>query len=291
MNICYQLLNVKIKKYMKKIYYILIFCLIIISLLYAHYEYKNIKIKNIILKSKDIPKNFDWKKILFLADFQLDTEKKYNSKQMERIIKIVNQTEKDMILLWWDYTNWSWKIDRFFLDLKNIKIPELWGFAILWNHDYTDENKVIKNLKNIWYNVLNNENRKVNIWSENIFLAWVEDLWFWKPNADLALKWIKKEDFSILLNHNPDFFEEIKKEEKGKIDLTLSWHTHGWQVTFFWKIFYAPINNIKKYGYWFKEYDWSKIYITSWVWWTVFWMFIRFFAQPEIVVIKLEKIK
>ena len=46
----------------------------------------------------------------------------------------------------------------------------------------------------------------------------------------------------------------------------------------------------KKYGYGMKEYGGHKIYITSGVGGAFLEMFIRFFAQPEIVIFELKRI-
>lgn len=274
---------------MKKIFFI-IFMFPIIALIYAHYEYTNIKIKEIILESKDIPNSFDGKRILFLADFQLDTISKYNKKQMNRIINLVNEQKKDIILMGGDYVNWTSKIDRFYEDLKNMKIPEYGTYVILGNHDYVIVEKTLKKLNELNYTVLRNENKNVLINGENIYIAGVEDLWKGIPDAKKSLSGLKKDDFVIMMTHNPDYFEDIKKNEKEKIDITLAGHTHGGQVTFFGKIIRAPIKHKDKYGYGMKEYDGHKIYITSGVGGSAFEMFIRFFARPEIVIFELKKV-
>ena len=62
----------------------------IICLIYAHYEYTQLQVKKIVLESKDIHEEFNGKKILFLADFQLDTWGRYNKRQMDRIIEREN---------------------------------------------------------------------------------------------------------------------------------------------------------------------------------------------------------
>jgi len=51
-----------------------------ICLIYAHYEYTQLKVKTIEVVSKDIPEEFNGKKIVFLADFQLDTYSRFNQK-------------------------------------------------------------------------------------------------------------------------------------------------------------------------------------------------------------------
>ena len=89
---------------------------------------------------------------------------------------------------------------------------------------------------------------------------------------------------------DPDYFEEMTDEQKERADMTLAGHTHGGQITLFGLILHAEIKHPWKYGYGLKEYDGYKIYTTSGVGGGAFEMFIRFFAQPEIVVLKLKKI-
>ena len=78
--------------------------IIIVFLIDSHYEYKQIKIKMIEIKSKDVPKEFDGKRVLFVADFQYDTMARYNRKQQKKAIELINAQKKDMILLGGDYT-------------------------------------------------------------------------------------------------------------------------------------------------------------------------------------------
>ena len=82
----------------------------------------------------------------------------------------------------------------------------------------------------------------------------------------------------------------MTNEQKERADMTLAGHTHGGQITLFGLILWAEIKHPWKYGYGLKEYDGHKIYTTSGVGGGAFEMFIRFFAQPEIVVLKLKKI-
>ena len=260
----------------------------LICLIYAHYEYTQLQVKKIVLKSKDIPKEFDGKKILFLADFQLDTWGRYNKKQMDRIVNLVNSQEKDIILVGGDYTNWTGKIDRFYNDLKRMEIPRYGTYAVLGNHDYNDVERNSQKLRELGYKLLVNENSDIKIGNEKIFIAGVDDYRKGKPDAEKALNGIKKEDFAILLNHNPDYFEEMTDTEKEKADITLSGHTHGGQITFFGYILHAEVKH-KKYAYGMKESNGHKIYTTSGVGGGAFEMFIRFFAKPEIVVFELRK--
>ena len=263
----------------------------IICLIYAHYEYTQLKIRTIEIISKDIPEEFDGKRIVFAADFQLDTYARFNQKQLDRIIKLINEQEKDIIILGGDYTNWTGKIPRFYKGMEKLEKPEYGIYAVLGNHDYNSVEKNIAELKKLGYKVLVNENDKIIINNQSIYISAVDDLRKGQPDADRALEGIKKDDFNIFITHNPEYFEYMTDDQKERADMTLAGHTHGGQITLFGLILHAEIKHPWKYGYGLKEYDGHKIYTTSGVGGGAFEMFIRFFAQPEIVVLKLRKAK
>ena len=264
--------------------------LIVLFLVYSHYEYRHIKIRTIEIQSKDIPKEFNGKRILFVADFQYDTMARYNRKQQKKAIELINVQKKDMILLGGDYATWEKNIPKFYEDAKDIKIPELGVYAIYGNHEYPGAEETAKNMKKLGFNLLVNENRKITVNNKSIYIAGVTDLWHGNPDAEKALEGIQKEDFVIFMTHNPEYFEEMTEGEKEKADMTLAGHTHGGQVTFFGKIIISAIKDKKKYGYGMKKYNDHKIYITSGLGGAFLEMFIRFFAQPEIVIFELKKI-
>ena len=277
------------KSWILKMLYIFL-GLIVLFLVYSHYEYRHIKIRTIEIQSKDIPEEFNGKRILFVADFQYDTMSRYNRKQQKKAIELINAQKKDMVLLGGDYATWEKNIPKFYEDAKDIKIPELGVYAIYGNHEYPGEEETAENMKKLGFNLLVNENRKITINNENIYIAGVTDLWHGKPDAKKALEGLKREDFVLFLTHNPEYFEEMTEDEKQKADITLAGHTHGGQVTFFGKIIMSAIKDKKKYGYGMKEYNGHKIYITSGLGGAFLEMFIRFFAQPEIVIFELKKI-
>lgn len=261
-----------------------------ICLIYAHYEYTQLKIRTIEIISKDIPEEFDGKRIVFAADFQLDTYARFNQKQLDRIIKLINEQKKDIIILGGDYTNWTGKIPRFYKGMEKLEKPEYGIYAVLGNHDYNSVEKNMNGLKSLGYKVLVNENDKIIINNQSIYISAVDDFRKGNPDAQKALEGIKKDDFNIFITHNPEYFEYMTDEQKERADMTLAGHTHGGQITLFGLILHAEIKHPWKYGYGLKEYDGHKIYTTSGVGGGAFEMFIRFFAQPEIVVLKLRKV-
>ena len=90
-------------------------CLLIpvLALIYAHYEFYDLQVKRYDILSTDIPKEFDGKKILFVADFQFDTDKKFNEKMMKKVVNRINSEKKDIIILGGDYANTIKYIPKF----------------------------------------------------------------------------------------------------------------------------------------------------------------------------------
>lgn len=280
------------KNKIKKLF-LLVLIVISVCYLYSVYEFSNIKIKEIELVSKDIPENFDGMRIMYVADFQFDTRKSFNKKALNNVISLMNKTDKDLILLGGDYTNWEGKVIPFFEEFSKVQKPEYGIYSVTGNHDYSNHDLVLKELAMNGIENLDNKNTKISIKDQRIIISGVDDLWFGYPDINKALSGVEEKDFTILLSHNPDYFEDISNLDKRKIDITLSGHTHAGMVSFF-GLFSPTTGSITKYGekyrYGMKNYENHKIYITSGLGGSAFGQYIRFFARPEIVVLKLKKI-
>ena len=190
----------------------------LICLIYAHYEYTQLKVRTIEIASKDIPQEFDGKRIVFAADFQLDTYARFNQKQLDRIIKLINEQEKDIIILGGDYTNWTGKIPRFYKGMEKLEKPKYGIYAVLGNHDYNSVEKNMAGLKSLGYKVLVNENDKITVNNQSIYISAVDDLLKGKPDSKKALNGIKKDDFNIFITHNPEYFEYMTDKQKERAD-------------------------------------------------------------------------
>jgi predicted MPP superfamily phosphohydrolase len=242
-----------------------------------------------------IPTNFKWKKIVFISDIQLNSSFWFADGLAKKIIGLTQEENPDIILFWWDFINFENKsADKIFTYLAELKAP-LWKYWVLGNHDYVKEKKVtngafVKKMlsERAWINLLLNENVEIKIGDESIKIVGIDDFWYWDINIEKAMNWVTKDDTTIFMMHNPDYFEVMPENYKSIVDLTLAGHTHSWQITLFWLWApFTPSDYWKKYLYWAKNFDGNRIYITSWVWWVpLFGLPLRFFARPEIVVIR-----
>ncbi|HZQ70747.1 MAG TPA: metallophosphoesterase [Terriglobales bacterium] len=111
--------------------------------------------------------------------------------------------------------------------LRQLHAP-LGVVAALGNHDVdSDPERITDTLRAINIPVLRNSAFPLERSSFRIWLAGVDDLGSGKPDMDLTLKSVPREDAVVLLSHEPDYADEVAKYP---VDLQLSGHSHGGQI-------------------------------------------------------------
>jgi len=270
------------KKIIKIVLILVIFGIIFIS--YSYLESRWIKIKKIEINSNDIPHSFIGKKIVFISDIHHGPY--LSIKRVENIVNKINKLEPDIILLGGDYVHRDPKyIIPVFNKLKKLKAKN--GiYGVLGNHDHWENEELTKKmmLENDFKDC-DNRSYWVKIGNDSIKIGGVGDLWEDSQYLDNTTFDLKRSDFSILISHSPDYIEKINTE---LIDLVVSGHTHGGQMTFFG--LWAPIVPSKygqKYRYGLIQFDKLQAYITSGL--GTITPPLRFFCRPEIVLIELNK--
>jgi uncharacterized protein len=216
-----------------------------LSLIYGmtigKYNYKVIKQR---VYFPDLPDAFDGFTITQISDVHSGSFD--NPEKISYAIDLVNEQNSDLILFTGDIVNTHAKEMHPWIDTFNkIKKHEFGKYSVLGNHDYGEyvdwpsakaklENfNDIKSLYGqIGFNLLLNEHTFIKKGNDKIALVGVEN---WGKNfkqaGDLnkASQHLAKEDFKILMSHDPSHWEyEVKKHPKH-FQLTLSGHTHGMQ--------------------------------------------------------------
>lgn len=192
----------------------------------------------------DLPDAFDGFTITQISDVHSGSFD--NPEKINYAIDLINEQEADMILFTGDIVNTHAKEMHPWIEVFNRIKPYQYGkYSVLGNHDYgeyvtwpsqaaKDQNfRAIKELYGqIGFKLLLNEHTFIEKGNDRIALVGVEN---WGKNfkqaGDLnkASQALKKEDFKILMSHDPSHWEyEVKKHEKN-FHLTLSGHTHGMQ--------------------------------------------------------------
>lgn len=272
---------------------VILFLVGCLGFLYAFIEARNIKLTETTIVSKDIPDGFDGKRIIFISDIHCNAF--FDTKDVAKLVQRVNERQPDIIILGGDNTekeeNYS---TPFFKEISKLKSKH-GVFSVLGNHDYWEDATLIQNgLTESGFNICDNQSYWIKEDEDSIKIGGVGDLWEDRQLIENTISDVASKDFCILLSHNPDYIEELNTD---KIDLMLSGHTHGGQITFFG--LYAPImpssfhpkypQTGQKYRYGWVENEGIKLYTTSGI--GVGSFPFRFFAQPEIVEITLIKEK
>ena len=214
------------------------------SILYGIFKGKfNYKVLKYQLSFTDLPEAFDGFTITHITDIHSGSFD--NKEKIQYGVDLINEQQSDVILFTGDIVNnFAKEMDEWIPHFSQLK-ASMGKYAVLGNHDYGDYSKwnskeekqanfeAIKNIHpKIGFDLLLNENKYLEKDGEKIALIGVEN-WgkgFNKAgDIQIASTGIKKEDFKILMSHDPSHWEYKIKQDDFNYQLTLSGHTHGLQ--------------------------------------------------------------
>jgi hypothetical protein len=203
----------------------------------------NYQVINHTLYFDDLPEAFDGFKLTHISDIHsgsFDDEEKIVAG-----IDLINEQASELILFTGDLVNNT--ADEMIPWIAHFsKLKARYGkYSTLGNHDYgeyvhfdSEEEKernfkAIKDLyPQIGFNLLLNDSVYIEKGNDKIALVGVEN-WgtrFKKlGDLNLASTKINKEDFKILMSHDPSHWDAEIKNHQSNFHLTLSGHTHGMQ--------------------------------------------------------------
>ena len=215
------------------------------SIIYGIYKGKyNYKVLKYTLHFEDLPKAFDGYKITQISDIHAGSFDNIN--KVSYAVDLINDQKSDVILFTGDMVN---NKAEELLPYKSIfrKLKAKDGlFSVLGNHDYGDyvswaskaeKHQNLETLKSyqkdIGFHVLLNESLYLERHGERLALVGVENwgVGGFKKAGDLkkASQNINKNDFKILMSHDPSHWEKQVIADEFHYHLTLSGHTHGMQ--------------------------------------------------------------
>jgi len=206
------------------------------------YDYR---IKRREIELKKLPIAFDGIKVCHISDIHVGSLR--NRLAVRGGIDMITSEKPDAIFFTGDLVNDKAKeLIGWGDDLSKIKAP-LGVFSVLGNHDYGEytswgnESSKTKNFndllsaqKEFGWNLLRNENTKISVDGESINIIGVEN---WSASRrfqqygklDVAYGGLNKNEFKLLMSHNPSHWNAHVTSNFKDIDLTLSGHTHGLQ--------------------------------------------------------------
>ena len=202
----------------------------------------NYKVEKLDLYFKDLPKAFDGFRIVQISDIHAGSYD--NSKGLAKGVALINKEKPDIILFTGDLVNdHKDEVNPYIEELKKLK-SEYGAFAVLGNHDYYGAyrqpdkesywNDFFDKYEAMGFTLLNNQNRSIDIKDSSIRIVGVEN-WGnanWTPkrgDLDKALDGVDKDDFCILMTHDPSHWDAKVISHRKKIQISLAGHTHGFQ--------------------------------------------------------------
>jgi predicted MPP superfamily phosphohydrolase len=273
------------KKSLKSKKLLKIACIILaVCLLWSVAEPYFIEEKTTVIHDSDIPQNFVGKRIVFLSDIHHD--RFFTRERVANVVKEVNDLNPDVIILGGDYVFGDKKyIEPAFEELAKLK-AKMGIYGVTGNHDdWESYSLTIKYMKKAGITALTDKAEWLTIGDERIKIAGIDWYYLHEPDITPLIEDTSVNDFVILVSHTPDFAENLKTD---KIDLMLSGHTHGGEVTFFglWAP-YIPSDYGQKYRTGIIKTDKTTVLVSNGIGNT--FLPIRFFARPQINIIDLEK--
>ncbi len=264
----------------------------------------NFKVLKYTLTFDDLPAAFDGYKITQISDIHSGSFD--NKEKVNYAIDLINEQASDAILFTGDMVNnEAREMDQWQDSFARLRAKD-GKFSVLGNHDYGDYvewptpqakidnlNRLKEIQKEMDFRLLLNEHHFIERGGERLAIVGVEN-WGeggFKKAGDLnkAISGLDKEDFRILMSHDPSHWEFEVKDHPDHFHLTLSGHTHGMQFGieipgwFKW----SPVK--WRYKYWAGIYEDAKQYINVNRGFGYLAFPGRVGIWPEITVIELKK--
>jgi uncharacterized protein len=182
-----------------------------------------IEVKQNYIRSTRIPKAFDGYTILQVSDLHMDM----SQDAMQRLATILRNITYDLCALTGDYRGQTFgPYDTTLAGMSRIcaeiKKPI---YGVLGNHDTV---RMLPGLEGMGIRMLLNECETIERDHQRIHLVGIDDAHFYRAdNIEKAASGIPSEEFSILLSHTPEVYQQAALADFG---LLLSGHTHGGQI-------------------------------------------------------------
>lgn len=277
----------------KKIKYILLFVLVTaLFTTWILWANKALSTREFIIEDEKIPTSFNGFKIAHVSDLHNESFGRGN----EKLLTLIEEANPDIIALTGDIIDSSRDNVRVVVEFitKALEIAPV--YYVTGNHEPTtvENNPLLNFIEEAGVNMLDNEGLLLTCENESISLYGINDPSF---AADFLLeeehvvsslleRLEKKEDFSILLSHRPDFFNLYT--EYG-FDLVLSGHAHGGQFRFpFTGGLYAPGQGfLPEYDSGLYQEDETSMVVSRGLGNSTFPL--RFNNRPEVIFITLKE--
>ncbi|OAS17190.1 metallophosphoesterase [Paenibacillus oryzisoli] len=237
------------------------------------------------LSYKRYPASFAGMRIVQFSDTHIS---KYSGlSHLTRLAQLLQRQEPDILVFTGDlFDSRQGEISDDVIPILSQLQAAHGKFAVLGNHDLRmDAKRITDILEKSGFKVLVNENQRISRGEESIHIVGVDEMFHGNPDLPLALQGVERDEFALLLAHEPDFADLASKYA---IDLQLSGHSHGGQIRipFYGSVFTPDLG--QKYSMGLYNFDGTEfhVYTNRGIGTTL--LPIRFNCRPEITVFVLE---
>ncbi|CAM3077941.1 metallophosphoesterase [Paenibacillus taichungensis] len=254
-------------------------------------EPKALAVTRLDIVNEFVPVSMNGIQIVQFSDTHLGSD--YSVDQLQSLVDRMNRLKPDIVVFTGDLMD---HYTRFGSDnrkkaqrvLAKINAP-LGKYAVYGNHDRGGggSQKYKQYMQDAGFTVLVNEVHAIRTATgDKINIAGLDDFLLGKPQVKRTLQSLRKQDFNLLLVHEPDVADQLSAYQ---IDLQLSGHSHGGQVRI--PLIKPLITTALAHKYVAGLYSLQgkskplKLYVNRGIGTTR--MPLRFFAKPELTVIRL----
>lgn len=179
------------------------------------------------IRLRRLPRELDGFRIVQLSD--LHHSPFTSREQIERAIETANSLQPDIVALTGDYVSKEREYAAPCAELLGALTAKHGVFGVLGNHDHWTDAALITDLfRAEGITMLVNQGMRFEKNGAAFWLAGVDDTMVGLEDLPLALAGSSEHEFKLLLAHNPII---LRKAARAGVDLVLSGHTHGGQVS------------------------------------------------------------
>jgi hypothetical protein len=182
------------------------------------------------------PSDYPEMKIVFISDLHVGCPA-VTLPRLEKLVERINALEPDVILLGGDYLNEEGGPKGPYVAPKDMapvlgKLKSKFHdgvIGVLGNHDAHDKAGVLNAFRGSGIIMLENGAHKIGHLEHPVYIAGLADHLTGVIDLQKTFEAVGGKGPVIMLEHNPSAFDKIR-EFSSKAILTLSGHTHAWQV-------------------------------------------------------------
>ncbi len=254
---------------------------------YAHWvEPRKTTVTHQTMKVRDLPDALVGFKIAQLTDlhFRPGTD----DQLIQSVVKRCNAEKPDLIVLTGDYVNRDKRVLGPLMELLEPLRANQGVLGIMGNHDATHASvDLVRNaMQKAGIGFLVNQGTRLTVRDASLFVAATDSIWTGNPDLSRAMRGRKKTEPCLALIHEPDFYDTVRQDYQGVVQL--SGHTHGGQCRVP-ILGYAPIKVTlgRRYIYGAFQHQDSGLFVSRGV--GTVTLRVRFACPPEVAIIKLAR--